>query len=1119
MVLLLSLASLPAPAALDAATDDVANVADARPLTLDETIVRSHGADQRFRYVVETDGDERVVVEVEQRGLDLILSVTDPTGSVQTVNSPLQRDEREILVIGGSPGRYTIEIYSTEYTDAVGGHAITAFRPTPEPGTDPLSPYQYMMRGNALNFANEPAKRQEALAAYLAAANAWADPGHEPERAWALFSAAGMLYWRMLLWQDAAAQAQQAADLYRDAGAGASGRRSAPSRSGLDHGDRRSNRAGAGSRSQARPGPRLRTGRNLAQQSSGNPGRAGTQLRRRQDDKQPWATGLLPRRLGQRRIASGVTPPDAFTRLKSGPTSRTAWPISACCFLERGQLRQSVAVFSRALEILETGRQPRLIADTLDNRATALSALGQYDAALRDHFAALRIHRVLNNIKGQGRSLSGIAMAYGDLGEPVLAQENYESSLRLREQSNDVRGVAATLILLGNLCRQLEDMDCAFDSHRQAVAIAPGNTFLARAETALAVDYLEAEKIRESLAHLESAIAAARRQGAPRILAEALVERARISLTEGNQEKVWLDLDEAQTLFERMGMTEKTGETMYLAGRSYAAQGDLAKAVALTRKSIEHIELVRERLTTPALRATYLGQSRAAYELQIDLLMSATKTAAPGSADDLVRQALDTAERSRGRMLLDLLDEAELDLDESTSPILTARHQALTEAMTGLAYRRDRLLQEVNVNQSELKTISAKMDQAATELRILEIEIREADPRYAAIAAPRILDSHAVQRLLPENTALLIYHVGEATGFLWVVTRTDLKWKALPGRAVIDQLARSAYELLQDYPADMAARSQRDEVLARLSDLLLGVELEVADKKRLIIVPDGALHYVPFAALPLTAPGSSARYLLSDYEIQRIPSASALAIDDGETWDRTKSRSVAIFADPIFHGQDPRMEEPANDPASRQNWIADLDRLQRLEWSAEEAEIIAALADPEQSLVLTGPDATREAVLATDLSSYRYLHFATHSFIDTQYPSLSGLLLSGNRDGGPADGLLQLDQISSLSLNAELAVLSACETALGREIRGEGLVGLTQGFILAGARHVVASLWRVPDRGTAELMALLYRNLMIRRLPVAAALRGAQLELSSQRRWADPYYWGGFILQTASASR
>ncbi len=1092
-----------------ASSSDAGVITDAQRLILGESIVRSHGADARFRYVLETDGDERVVIEIEQRGLDLIVSSTGPNGLTQTVNSPLQRDEREVLVVGGVPGAYTIDVYSTEYTGAIGGHAITAFRPAAEPGTDPLSPYQDMMRGNALNFANEPAKRQEALAAYLAAANAWADPGHEPDRAWALFSAAGMLYWRMLLWEDAAAQAHLAADLYGDAGAGA-----------LDaaalHLEAASIMEITG---QTEPAPDLSarrvTGRDFEQAETLLNTALETQIGLALDYDAAKTTnnlGLLAYYKGDWDNAESFWSDAAerFHALEEWSDEQNSLANLGVLLLERGQLSQSVVVFSRSLEILEIEYQPRLIADTLDNRATALSALGQYDAALRDHFAALGIHQVLNNIKGQGRSLSGVAMAYGDLGEPELARENYESSLRLRKQSNDIRGVAATLILLGNLCRQLKDMECAFDAHSQAVAIAPGNTFLARAETALAVDYFEAEKPRESLAHLESAIAAARRQGAPRILAEALVERARIALAEGHQEKVRLDLDEAQTLFERMGMTEKTGQTMYLAGRSYAAQGDLAKAVALTRKSIEHIELVRERLTTPALRATYLGQSRAAYELQIDLLMSAAKTAAPGSADDLLRQALDTAERSHGRMLLDLLDEAELDLDESASPILAARRRALTEAMTGLAYRRNRLLQEVTVNQSELETISAKMDQAATELRILEIEIREADPRYAAIAAPRILDSHAVQRLLPEDTALLFYHVGAATGFLWVVTRTDLKWKALPGRAVIDQLARLAYELLQDYPADMAARSTRDEVLARFSELLCGVELGVADKQR---------HYVPFAALPLTAPGSSARYLLSDYEIQRIPSASALAIDDGKTWDRTKSRSVAIFADPIFHGQDPRMEEPANDPASRQNWIADLDRLQRLEWSAEEAETIAALADPEQSLVLTGPDATREAVLATDLSSYRYLHFATHSFIDTQYPSLSGLLLSGNRDGGPADGLLQLDQISSLSLNAELAVLSACETALGREIRGEGLVGLTQGFILAGARHVVASLWRVPDRGTAELMALLYRNLMVRRLPVAAALRGAQLELSSQRQWADPYYWAGFILETASASR
>ena len=290
----------------------------------------------------------------------------------------------------------------------------------------------------------------------------------------------------------------------------------------------------------------------------------------------------------------------------------------------------------------------------------------------------------------------------------------------------------------------------------------------------------------------------------------------------------------------------------------------------------------------------------------------------------------------------------------------------------------------------------------------------------------------------------------------------------------------------------------------------------MSDKHRLIIIPDGALHYLPFAALPLSAPDESPRYLLSDFEILRVSSASAMAIEDDTTWEQAVAGSVAIFADPIVSGDDPRVSKQASLLPTPQSWMTELDRLQRLEWSGEEATTIAALADPEQSLVLTGPAATREAVLNTDLGSYRYLHFATHSFIDTEYPSLSGLVLSRTGDGGPTEGLLQLQQISALSLNADLAVLSACETALGREIRGEGLVGLTQGFILAGAQQVVASLWWVPDRGTAELMKLFYRNLINRDQPAATALRGAQLELSSQRRWADPYYWAGFILQTAS---
>lgn len=1115
MVVLLSLASLPAPAALDAATADVANVADASPLTLDETIVRSHGANQRFRYVVETDGDERVVVEIEQRGLDLIVSSTGPNGLTQTVNSPLQRDEREVLVIGGSPGTYTIEIYSTEYTGAVGGHAINAFRPAAEPGKDPLIPYQDMMRGNELNIANEPANRQEALAAYLGAAGAWTDPGHEPERAWALFSAAGMLYWRMILWQEAAAEAGQAAALYRNAGAEAKyaaalhleaaslmelasegktpsdAEDSGPSSTGFDQ---------AQSLLETALAIQQRLG--LDYDTAATTNNLGLLAYYRGDWEQAGA--LWTDAAGRFRVQHEWT-------AELGPMVNLG-----VLELESGSLSASVAAFTRALEVLPPGEQA-IRADALDNRARAHAGLGKYDLALRDFYTALTIHIENANTKGQGRSLSGIATTYRSLGELSEAREFYERSLVFRELANDRRGLVATLIQLGNVCRQLGNFRCALDAHAKAIRIAPNPIFRARGGIALAVDYLQQGKPEAALQRLEPAIGIARQTGARMIAAEGLLQRGKAHLAQGQSGPARADLAQAQSLFLDMGMTEMIGETLYLMARSEADDGNTSQALELTSEAIDHIEQVRNRLITPVLRATYLGHSRAVYELQIELLMTATQQSADDVASMLARKAFDTAERSRGRMLLDLMDEAKLDFDRAIDPSAAAEREHLTERMTELVYQRDQLLDQESHDIAQLKQISADMDQAATRIRVLDISARENDPYYSTLSEPRILDSHSIQQLLPHDTALLFYYMGEKQGFSWTLTDSDLQWRALPGSAVLDDLARSAHILLQTYPTDITARRQRDDLLAQLADTLLGTDFDLPGKRRLIIIPDGALHYVPFAALPLSGPEDSLRYLLSDYEILRVSSASAMALD-GETWAQTFPRSVAIFADPVVTVEDPRMPEKAALRAASQNWMTNLGRLQRLEWSGEEAAAIAEIADPEYRLVLTGPAATREAVLKADLRPYRFVHFATHSFIDTQYPSLSGLVLSRGSGGGPTDGLLQLDQIFELSMNAEVAVLSACETALGREIRGEGLIGLTQGFILAGAHQVIASLWRVSDRGTASLMALLYRNMMTLGQPVSTALRNAQLELSGERRWADPYYWAGFILQTASAS-
>jgi CHAT domain-containing protein len=236
-------------------------------------------------------------------------------------------------------------------------------------------------------------------------------------------------------------------------------------------------------------------------------------------------------------------------------------------------------------------------------------------------------------------------------------------------------------------------------------------------------------------------------------------------------------------------------------------------------------------------------------------------------------------------------------------------------------------------------------------------------------------------------------------------------------------------------------------------------------------------------------------------------------------------KRLIVLADPVFDPNDPRLtrltklgpahaKAPASRGAAETAEDSEAPIFERLPGSRREAEAIAALAPPADTRVDLDFDASRAEALSDRLSAYRVVHFATHGVIDAEHPALSGLALSMvDRTGQPQAGFLHLHDVYNLRLNADLVVLSGCRTALGKEVRGEGLLGLTRGFLYAGAPRVLASLWRVEDVATAALMTRFYRALWIEHLRPAAALRAAQLSLSQERRWRDPYFWAGFVLQ------
>jgi CHAT domain-containing protein len=412
--------------------------------------------------------------------------------------------------------------------------------------------------------------------------------------------------------------------------------------------------------------------------------------------------------------------------------------------------------------------------------------------------------------------------------------------------------------------------------------------------------------------------------------------------------------------------------------------------------------------------------------------------------------------------------------------------------------------------------VEKQIDTAWTEYQGVRAKLMAADPMSASLEDPAALSLETVRReTLDRGTLLLEYSLGKERSYLWCVSQDGLHGFDLPGRTQIEEAASAFRETVKSGQDDAAV----ERAGTRLSRMVLSPAASLLGDKRLLIVADGALQYVPFAALADPGQPRAYRPLLMGHEIIAEPSASTLALMRRHVAGRTQApRTLAVFADPVFEATDERLRGTTVAAAKPQ--AAFLTRaaglgLARLPASRQEGQSIAALLPESKRWLALDFDANRDAALGPRIADYRILHFATHGVLETAHPELSALALSlYDARGKPQDGFLRLYEIYNLKIRADLVVLSACQTALGKNVRGEGLIGLARGFMQAGAPRVAASLWKVDDQATAELMRRFYEDMLgPQRRPAAAALRDAQLAIARQERWRSPYYWAAFTLQ------
>jgi len=775
-------------------------------------------------------------------------------------------------------------------------------------------------------------------------------------------------------------------------------------------------------------------------------------------------------------------------------------------------------------------------ATVFNNQGNIYGSMGDYQKALDLYEQSRAIHKSLNDTEGEAVALSNLGWTYSQLGEYEKANEFYTQLIDVFQKKGTINRVASVLNNIGINYAKQNDYHKALEFHLRALELRPEKDDRDGRATSLgniASCYANLGDKQKALEYYTQSLALTRAGQDKRGIAITLKNIGIFYRDAGQTDKALEAFNEALTLATAIG--EQSGQAIVLSemARLEFDRGNFAEAHKLIERAIDTVESVRTNLKSQQLRVSFLASMRKYYELDIDALMQMHRQKPDGG---FAAAALQVSEKGRARSLLELLREARAEIRQGVEPQLIEHERTLRRTIADKAEQQIRMLSKQHTDE-QAQAVAKEIEALTTEYDQVQTRIRQTSPRYAALVEPSPLSVEAVQKqVLDQHTVLLEYALGEKKSFVWAITPDSVKTFELPGRASIEQQAKRFYQLLTErglsVPDEtLAQRNQRlahaesdyPQVAANLSNMLLAPLAAELKQKRLVIVAEGVLQYLPFSALP--EPGNDAgQPLIIDHEVVTLPSASVLAVLREEFGNRKPaSNAVAVFADPVFSPTDSRLSSAGRNvvqdaalfaDAQRSASVAGLDSLVRLRFSRQEAEDIARLAGDKRNLKALDFSANRSVVTDARLGDYRIVHFATHGLINSQYPDLSGIVLSlVDEQGRPQNGFLRLYDIYNLKLNADLVVLSACQTALGKEIKGEGLVGLTRGFMYAGSPRVVASLWRIDDRATAEIMRRFYESMLKDGLPPAAALRAAQVSMVREKRWQSPHFWAAFTLQ------
>jgi CHAT domain-containing protein/tetratricopeptide (TPR) repeat protein len=749
----------------------------------------------------------------------------------------------------------------------------------------------------------------------------------------------------------------------------------------------------------------------------------------------------------------------------------------------RGELTPAARHLDAAWALAEGGGNPRLSGFILLSLGGLRYLVGEPDRAAEIFREALRIAEEANDTDLLAGSLVNLSLVLIEQESYTEAQEKLEAALAVCRQVEDRRGELHTLSNIGFCLSRTEDYAGAIEQLEQAAE-------LAAAISAPGVSNLYIQR-----------------------------DIGFCHLMEG-------DLEEAERVFQAALATATESETPFLVAdirwglaRALRERGDPVDALQLLTEAIAVREGLRARMAPTRIGGRLFGRHELVYEEAIDLLHQLHQ-ASPEAGYD--RRAFAIAQQAKARMSVELLAEAEIDLQPRRSPELRDEEAEILDEVEALIARSGR------ASPAERDSLAPLIARLEDRLETLAAEAHARDPRYAELRYPAPPSLERLQgEILREGELLIDYALGRDASHIWAVTPEEFRFIRLPDAETIEQRVNALLPLLRDYNllgAEAgyyvdACRPVSEDLLAPCADLL-------AAAQQAWIVPDGILHYLPFEALVWpagTAPElpssgqatgfAAVPFLIRDLPIGYVPGASLLAMLREGTPVAAEAELLALGDPPGSAAEETSIfaravlgAEPLPVPQAR-----------------EELEGILALYDPARTHARLGAEATLDELLAASAAGpFDAVHIVAHGILNERRPQYSGLLLAPGEDD---DGFVTLAELYGLELPCAQLTLSACSSALGEEIGGEGLVGLTRAFLYAGARNVVSALWEVSGGGTSVFMQAFYRRLRdasaAGRLQALADAKRALLTRQVQpppgmhADLAHPYFWAPFVLTGA----